>query len=150
MESNRCGTGSGRTGSRLTKLEVGVVGTDVVAGTEQTLHHQGSPHSVEQTKVFGDATFLGVKRERKNEPMKFRSFLLRLPASYQRVQIVADQGTIVDHVPLEDDEEEEESQHHIADVAEDVVERTLCDNSSELVTETKTRHPPTRPSADTC
>lgn len=42
----------------LTKLKVGVVGTDVVAGTEQALHHQSSSHGVEETEVLWDATFL--------------------------------------------------------------------------------------------
>lgn len=49
--------------SGLTKLKVGVVGTDVVAGTEQALHHQSRSHSVEQTKVLRDATFLRGERE---------------------------------------------------------------------------------------
>lgn len=45
----------------LTKLEVGIVGADVVAGTEKPLHHQGCAHCIKQTKVFGDSTFLGVR-----------------------------------------------------------------------------------------
>lgn len=44
--------------------------------------------------------------------------------SYQRVEIVADQGSVVDDVSLEDNKEEEESQHHVAEVTEDVVECT--------------------------
>lgn len=42
----------------LTKLEVGVVGTDVVAGTEQTLHHQSSSHGIEEAKVLWDTALL--------------------------------------------------------------------------------------------
>lgn len=53
--------------SSPTKLEVGVVGTDVVAGTEQTLHHQGSSHGIEQTKVLRDTTLLGGGGERERE-----------------------------------------------------------------------------------
>lgn len=50
--------GSSGNTSALTKLEVGVVGTDVVAGTQQALHHQSSSHGVKQTKVLWDTTFL--------------------------------------------------------------------------------------------
>lgn len=42
----------------LTELEVGVVGADVVAGTEQPLHHEGGAHGVEEPEVLGDATLL--------------------------------------------------------------------------------------------
>ena len=45
--------------------------------------------------------------------------------SYQRVEIVADQGAIVDDISFEDDEEEEKPQHHVAKVTEDVVERAV-------------------------
>lgn len=55
---------SSRKTSSLTKLEVGVVGTDVVAGTQQALHHQSSSHGIEQTKVLWDATFLDVSDRR--------------------------------------------------------------------------------------
>lgn len=49
--------------------------------------------------------------------------------SHQRVEIVADQGAIVDDISLEDDKEEEESQQHVAEVTEDVVERAVQDNT---------------------
>lgn len=58
--------GSSRKTSSLTKLEVGVVGTDVVTGTQQALHHQSSSHGIEQTKVLWDATFLDVS-DRRNQ-----------------------------------------------------------------------------------
>ncbi len=48
---------------------------------------------------------------------------------YQRVEIVADQGSIVDDISFEDDEEEEESQHHVTEVTEDVVERAVHDSA---------------------
>lgn len=48
---------AGKTSS-LTKLEVGVVGADMVAGTEQALHHQSSSHGIKQAEVLWDATFL--------------------------------------------------------------------------------------------
>lgn len=51
-------------------------------------------------------------------------FLQYVHESYQRVEIVADQGSVVDDVSLEDNKEEEESQHHVAEVTEDVVECT--------------------------
>lgn len=47
-----------------------------------------------------------------------------LNVDYQRVEVIADQGSVVDDVSLEDDEEEEESQHYVAEVTEDVVECT--------------------------
>lgn len=43
---------------------------------------------------------------------------------HQRVEVVADQRSVVDDVSLEDDEEEEESQHHVTKVTEYVVECT--------------------------
>jgi len=48
--------------ARLTKLEVGVVGTDVVAGAQQAFHHQRRAHGVVQPKVLGDATLLSGGR----------------------------------------------------------------------------------------
>lgn len=42
----------------LTKLEVGIVGADVVAGAQQALHHEGCAHGIEQAEVFGDPTLL--------------------------------------------------------------------------------------------
>lgn len=45
--------------------------------------------------------------------------------SHQRVEIVADQGSVVDNVSLEDNKEEEESQHHVTKVTEYVVECTV-------------------------
>lgn len=48
--------------------------------------------------------------------------------SYQCVEIVADQGAIVDDISFEDDKEEEESQHHVTEVTEDVVECTIKDS----------------------
>lgn len=48
--------------------------------------------------------------------------------SYQCVEIVADQGAIVDDISFEDDKEEEESQHHVTEVTEDVVERAIKDS----------------------
>lgn len=48
---------------------------------------------------------------------------------YQRVEIVADQSSIVDDVSFEDNEEEEESQHHVTEVTEDVVERAVYDSA---------------------
>lgn len=47
----------------LTELEVGVVGADVVAGTEQALHHQSGSHGVKETKVLWDATLLRGERD---------------------------------------------------------------------------------------
>lgn len=44
----------------LTKLEIGVVGTDVVAGAEQALHHQSRSHGVKQTEVLRDPTLLDI------------------------------------------------------------------------------------------
>lgn len=41
-----------------TELKVGVVGADVVTGTQQPLHHQSCTHGIVQTKVLGDATLL--------------------------------------------------------------------------------------------
>lgn len=52
---------------------------------------------------------------------------VRVP--YQCVEIVAVHGSIVDDIPFEDDKEEEEPQHHVTEVTEDVVERTVCDDS---------------------
>lgn len=49
-------------GQPLTKLEIGVVGADVVAGAEQPFHHQGRSHGIEQAEVFGDPTFLEKER----------------------------------------------------------------------------------------
>lgn len=49
----------------LTKLEIGIVGADVIAGAKQPLHHQGRAHGVEETKVFGDPTFLLGRKRRK-------------------------------------------------------------------------------------
>lgn len=48
-----------------TKLEVGVVGADVVTSTQQPLHHQSCAHGIEQTKVFGDATLLHTHTQEK-------------------------------------------------------------------------------------
>lgn len=45
--------------SSLTELEVGVVGADMVAGTEQAFHHQSSSHRIKQTEMLWDTTFLG-------------------------------------------------------------------------------------------
>lgn len=56
---------------RLTKLEVGVVGADMIASTEQPLHHQGGAHGVEQAEVFGDPAFLlGRKRREGREEVR--------------------------------------------------------------------------------
>lgn len=50
-------------GVLLTKLEVGVVGADVIAGAQQALHHEGRAHGVEQAEVLGDPTLLlGAER----------------------------------------------------------------------------------------
>lgn len=48
---------------------------------------------------------------------------------YQRVEIVADQGSVVDDISFEDNEEEEESQHHVTKVTEDVVERAVYESA---------------------
>lgn len=44
---------------------------------------------------------------------------------YQRMEIVTDQGSIVDNISLEDKKEEEQSQHHVTKVTEYVVECTV-------------------------
>lgn len=64
-----------------------------------------------------------------------------LNVHYQCVEVVADQGSVVDDVSLEDNEEEEESQHHIAQVTEDVVECTAWDSGEESVTVTLSTEP---------
>lgn len=46
-------------------------------------------------------------------------------SSYQCVGIIAFHGAIVDDVSFEDDEKKKEAQHHITDVTEYVVERTV-------------------------
>lgn len=46
---------------------------------------------------------------------------------YQRVEVVAEQSSLVDDVSFEDDKEEEEPQQHVAQVTEDVVEGAACD-----------------------
>jgi hypothetical protein len=51
----------------LTELEVGVVGANVVAGTQQSLHHQSCAHGVKQPKVLRDATLLETGREGETE-----------------------------------------------------------------------------------
>lgn len=140
----------------LTKLEVGVVGADVVAGAEQTLHHQGRAHGIVHTKVLWDATLLQAgtniifklnsnrtagKSFTPNASKTRPSLAWRLffslnrksgwtggHVSHQCIQLVANQGSFVDDVSLEDDEEKEESQHHVAQVAEDVVERAAEGN----------------------
>lgn len=45
--------------------------------------------------------------------------------SYQRIKVVANQGSIVDNISSEHDKEEEESKHHITKITEDVVECTV-------------------------
>lgn len=45
-------------------------------------------------------------------------------ASYQGVDILHLHGPAVEDVPAQHDEEEEKAQHHVAHVAEDVVEGT--------------------------
>lgn len=52
-----------RLSQRLTELEIGIVGADVVASTKQPLHHQCRAHGIEQTEVFGNPTFLGGGKE---------------------------------------------------------------------------------------
>ena len=47
--------------------------------------------------------------------------------SHQRIETVANQGSIMNNISPENDEEEEESQHHVTKVTEDVVERTARD-----------------------
>ena len=56
---------------------------------------------------------------------KCLSVLTSVCVTHQRVQIVAEQGSIVDDIFFEDDKEEEESQQHVTEVTEDVVERTV-------------------------
>lgn len=109
----------------LTKLEVGVVGADVVAGAEQPLHHQRRAHGVEQPKVLGDAALLrGAKGENGGpmRPCSPRGAAPWLPISYQGVGVIAHERPVVVDLPLEDDEEEEQAQQDVAQVAEDVVE----------------------------
>lgn len=48
--------------------------------------------------------------------------------SHQRVELIADQGAIVDDISFEDDKEEEESQQHVAEVTEDVVKGAAKDS----------------------
>lgn len=51
-------------GTLLTKLEVGVVGADMVASTEDTFHDQSYAHGIEKAKVLGDPIVLeGKSRE---------------------------------------------------------------------------------------
>ena len=57
-----CSSSQCTAGMALTKLEVGVVGADVVAGTEQPLHHQRRAHGIEEPEVLGDATLLQGQR----------------------------------------------------------------------------------------
>lgn len=47
----------------LTKLEVSVVGTDMIARTEQALHHQSSSHGIIHTEMLRDAAFLQKKQK---------------------------------------------------------------------------------------
>lgn len=44
---------------------------------------------------------------------------------YQGIEIIADQGSIVDDISLEHDKKEEESKHHITKITEDVVKCTV-------------------------
>lgn len=46
-------------------------------------------------------------------------------SSYQCVGIIAFHSAIVDDISFEDDEKKKEAQHHITDVTEYVVERTV-------------------------
>lgn len=48
--------------------------------------------------------------------------------AHQCVELIADQGAIVDDISFEDDEEEEEPQQHVTEVAEDVVEGAAGDS----------------------
>lgn len=57
-----CSSSQHIAGMALTELEVGVVGADVVAGTEQPLHHQRRAHGIEEPEVLGDATLLQGQR----------------------------------------------------------------------------------------
>lgn len=57
-----CSSSQHIAGMALTELEVGVVGADVVAGTEQPLHHQRRAHGIEEPEVLGDATLLHGQR----------------------------------------------------------------------------------------
>lgn len=59
-----------------------------------------------------------------------KHFLFRfLMFPHQCVEIIAKQRAVVDDVPFEDNEEEEETQHHIAQVAEYVIECTVWDTT---------------------
>lgn len=48
--------------------------------------------------------------------------------SHQCVELIADQGAIVDDISFEDDKEEEESQQHVTEVTEDVVKGAAKDS----------------------
>lgn len=56
----------GKREAPLTKLEIGIVGADVIASAKEPLHHQGRAHGIEEAKVFGDPTFL-LRREKGRE-----------------------------------------------------------------------------------
>lgn len=43
---------------QLTKLEIGVIGADMVTGTEHPFHHQSDTHSVKETKMLWDPIVL--------------------------------------------------------------------------------------------
>lgn len=125
-EWGRGGPGARRGGrGPLTELEVGVVGADVVAGTEQPLHHQRRAHGVEQPEVLGDAALLrGTKRGNggPGQPCFPRGAAPWPLIPYQGVGVVAHECPVVVDLPLEDDEQEEQAQQDVAQVAEDVVE----------------------------
>lgn len=111
----------------------------MVAGAEQTLHHQSRSHGIKQTKVFWDAALLKMSKKNStlSETFNKKTFGLcatEMPggpvlafhaSSYQCVGIVAFHGAILDNVSFEDDEKKKEAQHHITDVTEYVVERTV-------------------------
>lgn len=42
----------------VTKLEVGVIGADVVTSAEHPFHHQCDAHGIEETEVFGNPILL--------------------------------------------------------------------------------------------
>lgn len=63
--------------------------------------------------------------------------------SHQCVELVADQGAIVDDISFEDDKEEEEPQQHVTEVTEDVVEGAAKDSSDSNTSTSSVSHNPT-------
>lgn len=48
--------------AQLTKLEIGVIGADVITGTEHPFHHQSNAHSIKETKMLWDPIVLEESR----------------------------------------------------------------------------------------